>query len=127
MWKILGDSGYAIKKYLLTPLLETRNRPEAAYNEAHIRTRVLIENTFGIWKRCFPILACGRRTKLELTMTATAILHNIAGRNLPPNLDDHNEELFQRLLDNGNINAIVNNVNNDGFRVRAQLINNYFA
>lgn len=54
---LLGDNGYALKPYLLTPLLEIRNDVERSYNTSHKRTRIIIENTFGIWKRSFPILA----------------------------------------------------------------------
>jgi hypothetical protein len=78
---LLGNNGYALKPYLLTPLLEPRNQAERRYNNSHKRTRVIIENTFGIWKRRFPILAYGCRTKLSLTLdiiVATAVLHNIA-------------------------------------------------
>ncbi|KAK5648390.1 hypothetical protein RI129_003282 [Pyrocoelia pectoralis] len=129
---MLGDSGYAIKPYLLTPLLETRTRAEQRYNESHIRTRVIVENTFGIWKRRFPILAYGCRTKVPLTMNiivATAILHNIArnsGEDLPPNANEHNEQRFLKLLNRANIPAVVRPQNNAGFGVRNHLINNYF-
>lgn len=121
----------------MTPLLQTQTRAEARYNEALIRTRVIVENTFGIWKRRFPIMAYGCRTKLPLTLNmiiATAVLHNIArnaGEELPPNEPEHNEELFQQLLNRGRIDEILNNAvdqrNNNGFQVRRQLIDNFFV
>nr|CAH7735091.1 unnamed protein product [Callosobruchus chinensis]CAH7763288.1 unnamed protein product [Callosobruchus chinensis] len=80
---LLGDSGYAAKPYLLTPLLA----PD-------IRTRNVVERTIGIWKRRFPILAYGCRLKLSTTLTiivATAVIYNICKQNgepNPPNIDD---------------------------------------
>lgn len=75
----------------MTSLLHTRNRAEACYNEAFIRTRVTVENAFGIWKQRFPIMAYGCKTKIQTTLNtimATAVLHNIAraaAEDLPPN------------------------------------------
>lgn len=44
----IGDSGYPLKKYLLTPI-PTRNftEGELSYNRAHKKTRVVIERAFG--------------------------------------------------------------------------------
>ncbi|XP_050505022.1 putative nuclease HARBI1 [Diabrotica virgifera virgifera] len=78
---LLGDSGYACKKYLLTPLLNPQTRSEQAYNRAHIRTRNVIERAFGVWKRRFPCLSVGMRIKEQTTLAvivATAVLHNMA-------------------------------------------------
>lgn len=112
-------------------MLETRTEAERRYNESHIRSRVPVENTFGIWKRRFPILAYGCRTKINNTMNiivATAILHNVArdaGEEIPQNEDN---DLIQGLLDNANVPVIENNVNDiDGFQARRDLINNYFS
>ncbi|GAB6027100.1 hypothetical protein CHUAL_000025 [Chamberlinius hualienensis] len=66
---------------MLTPLLNPITEAEKSYNEAHIKTRVVVKNTFRIWKRRFPILAYGSRIKVQNTMAviiATAIVHNIA-------------------------------------------------
>lgn len=54
---------------------------EVLYNESQIRSRVLIEHTFGVWKRKFPVLAYGGRLKLEtmlIVIVSTGVLHNIA-------------------------------------------------
>nr|XP_022908870.1 putative nuclease HARBI1 [Onthophagus taurus] len=78
---LVGDSGYRNTKYLVTPLLNTRNRVEELYNESLIRTRNPVERQYGVWKRRFPVLALKLRLKLETAMTvivATAVLHNIA-------------------------------------------------
>ncbi|KAI4455387.1 hypothetical protein MML48_9g00011346 [Holotrichia oblita] len=77
----LGDSGYPLKKYFLTPHPNPQTHGEILYNESLIRTRNMIERTIGIWKRRFPILAYGLRLKLETSLTtiiATSVLHNIA-------------------------------------------------
>ena len=44
---LLGDCGYACKKYLLTPLRNVETTPEKIYQKAHIKTRNLIERFFG--------------------------------------------------------------------------------
>ena len=84
---LLGDSGYACRPYLLTPLLAPRTHPERRYNVAHIRTRNTVERTFGVLKRMFPCLKMSLRTKLSTTLTiivATAVLYNfVRGREDP--------------------------------------------
>lgn len=51
------------------------------YNEIQSRTRMVVERTFGIWKRRFPCLSRGLSLKL-LTCTgvvsACAVLHNLS-------------------------------------------------
>lgn len=63
---LLGDSGYALTRYMMTPLPESTNftRAEKLYQEAQIRTRNVVERAFGIWKRRFPILSKGLNVKL---------------------------------------------------------------
>ncbi|KAK5643421.1 hypothetical protein RI129_007266 [Pyrocoelia pectoralis] len=109
---LLGDSAYPLRRYLLTPLLQTNNAAEQLYNENHIRTRGRVEKLFGIWKRRSPVLAYGGRLKLNNTLTvivATAVLHNIArnmGEELPPCGD--NEEQLNNNVNQGNLNINYN-------------------
>ncbi|KAJ8914054.1 hypothetical protein NQ315_017573 [Exocentrus adspersus] len=76
-----GDSVYSLKDYLMTPLINPITRAEEMCNRCHISTRSVVERTFDIWKRRFPILSLGIRTKIPFAqkiITATAVLQNIA-------------------------------------------------
>ncbi|XP_052772686.1 putative nuclease HARBI1 [Mya arenaria] len=53
---ILGDSGYACSRYLMTPYRVADTNQKTNFNMGLCRTRVLIECTFGRWKRRFGIL-----------------------------------------------------------------------
>ena len=39
---LVGDSGYACRSYLMTPLLNPRNEAEVRYNDAQRRTRIVM-------------------------------------------------------------------------------------
>lgn len=87
---LLGDNGYPLRTYLLTPYLDPQTRAQERYNRAHKRTRNCVERMYGVWKRRFPVLSMGLRTKMQTTLkiiVATAVLHNIAIQtrdNIPP-------------------------------------------
>ena len=78
---LVGDSGYACRRYLLTPLLNPVSNAEQAYNRAQTSARNCIERTNGVLKRRFPALKYGMRLKTENVLSvivAVVVLHNIA-------------------------------------------------
>ena len=81
---------------LITPYSNPAPGAQTAFNLAHSRTRVRIENTFGIWKSRFQCL-CGLRVCPEREcdiIVACTVLHNIAilHKDLPPLFDPFLEE-----------------------------------
>ena len=94
---LLGDSGYPCKKYLLTPYANPDTPSKQRFNTAHGRTRVRIEQTFGILKRRFSCLQRGIRLSPEkacIVIMACVILHNIGidRRDIIPSADDEHPE-----------------------------------
>lgn len=125
---LLGDSGYACSNFLLTPLLETHTQAEQLYNESQIRTRNVIERSFGVWKRRFVALAFGLRIKsltAQAVIVATAVLHNIARDEAEPDsLADFDVEAALEELE---IQEVQYHNGIDNANVRRSLIDTYFA
>lgn len=53
----LGDSGYPLKKWLLTPFAQPSNQQEQRYNSSHCSTRNTVERAFGVLKSRFRYLS----------------------------------------------------------------------
>ncbi|XP_058877959.1 putative nuclease HARBI1 [Acipenser ruthenus] len=81
---LIGDNGYSLKKWLMTPVLSPQTAGENAYNEAHRRTRSAIESTFGMLKMRFRCLDRSGGAlqysvkKVAEIFVACCVLHNIA-------------------------------------------------
>ena len=123
---VLGDNGYPLRDWLLTPILRPQNRAEIRYNSAHSRTRVRIEHTFGILKARFAVLSRGPMSKNPATasqmMGTCFILHNIATRqrdHISPlarhSIVDHQRQHLDGVVEGGN-----------GQAKRQEIIQNYF-
>lgn len=78
---LLGDSGYPISPWLMTPFKPAEGAQEKHYNTVHARQRVIIERVFGQIKQRFPILQNRIRLDLEKipkVIACCAALHNIS-------------------------------------------------
>lgn len=106
---LLGDSNYSLKTYLMTPYLNPRVAHMQRYNTAHCRTRVLIEQTFGLLKRRFSCLHNELRLspkRARVTVVACCVLHNIGINrgDIISNSDDNDfnaEDVIDGVVDMG--------------------------
>ncbi|XP_049794950.1 putative nuclease HARBI1 [Schistocerca nitens] len=78
---ILGDEGYGIAPWLITPFQNPETPDERAYNRLHSKERAIIERCIGQVKRRFPILQNKIRlaqTKIPSVIIACFVLHDVA-------------------------------------------------
>ena len=81
--RLIGDSGYRLLAFLLTLYRNPTEDWQVAYNRALLRTRVIVEQAFGILKRRFACLSIPLRLKPDRAckvIVTCVILHNIARR-----------------------------------------------
>ncbi|CAC5420129.1 HARBI1 [Mytilus coruscus] len=91
---LLGDSGYPLKSWLLTPLGNPSTPQELRFQKAHCKTRNTVERAFGVLKQRF---RCLHKTGGALsykpergtnTIESCFRLHNLAlDNNVPLNRD----------------------------------------
>ncbi|XP_017469373.1 PREDICTED: putative nuclease HARBI1 isoform X2 [Rhagoletis zephyria] len=79
---LLGDSGYPLEPWLLTPIPSPSSANEELFNTVHIKARNTIERAFGVLKSRFRCLSKERVLKYTHTNAAfiiytCAIFHNI--------------------------------------------------
>jgi hypothetical protein len=101
---LLGDEGYPISQWLITPFRQPNTHQERNFNKIFTKERVIIERCFGQLKRRFPILHYKVRldlVKIPSTIVACFVFHNIA-KNLC-DIDD-----FPEITDNCDTNSEVN-------------------
>uniref|UniRef100_A0A6M2DUE2 Putative nuclease harbi1 n=1 Tax=Xenopsylla cheopis TaxID=163159 RepID=A0A6M2DUE2_XENCH len=91
---ILGDSGYPLEPWLLTPYRNPANDIEERYNTMHKRARNVIERTFGIIKSRFRCLLRHRVLHYDPAAAGKIIyavltLHNMCKKqNIPLDQDE---------------------------------------
>ncbi|KAJ8968733.1 hypothetical protein NQ314_002147, partial [Rhamnusium bicolor] len=79
---LLGDSGYPLQPWLLTPILRPQNAQERRYNEAHMSVRNVVERCIGVLKQRFRSIFKHRVLNYDPYRAAhiiysCAILHNL--------------------------------------------------
>ncbi|RVE53078.1 hypothetical protein evm_002175 [Chilo suppressalis] len=81
-----GDSGYAQRPYMMTPILGAEeNSPEGHYNKLHATARNTVERTFSVLKGRFRCLLVHRvlhyhPDTVAKIVIACCVLHNICNR-----------------------------------------------
>lgn len=140
-FSIVGDSGYALRPWMLIPNEEAEDgSPEADYNDCQTSTRNIIERVNGTLKMRFRCLLKHRvlhykpETASKIINTCCA-LHNLCiQNNLPevPPEDDDDEDIFhdgifpndiqQQVIDNQNISLL-----NKGRELRTRIVRQYFT
>ncbi|XP_063952168.1 putative nuclease HARBI1 [Lytechinus pictus] len=120
---LLGDSGYALHPWLMTPILNPQNQAQRAYNQSHCRTRALIEQVNGQLKNKFRCLIGQglqmRPDRASNFILACAVLHNISKQLRQP------EVLFD-VEANDDIVEQVDHAPN-GVEARNVIIENHFS
>lgn len=121
---LLGDEGYGIEPWLMTPFHNPNNDVQISYNNLLKRERVIIEQCFGQLKRRFPILKYVCRVKLDSVpniVIACFILHNIAKVLADADFQEGGEG------DYGNDHPVLENLDDLNVRARGQQVRQHLA
>lgn len=123
---LLGDSGYPLRRYLLTPFADVETAAQEKYNKALCHTRVKIECCFGILRNRFqclmkPLRVIGPEASGNVILSCM-VLHNLAIRE---------RDLFEP-LPQGNYpwladGPLGDNNNEEGKRIRNHFVNSFFS
>lgn len=93
---LLGDSGYAQRDWMMTPILHAApNSPEEYYTKRHVGTRNVVERCFGVLKSRFRCLLAHRvmhydPVKAGKIFNACAVVHNLIN---DPSFPIENDEI----------------------------------
>jgi hypothetical protein len=102
---LLGDSGYPLETWLMTPYRSATSLQEIKYNKVQASCRVVIEQAFGRLKsrwRAMKLLYCGGHEHAVMLIETACMLHNWCQRNegvwVPPDDEDDDDGAADELL-----------------------------
>jgi len=125
---LLGDSGYPLSPFLMTPVINATTAADQAYNKRHSKTRNTIERAFGLLKMRFRCLhktgGCLQSppTGCVHIICTCAVLHNICIDNHVPAPSADVE-----IEDNDDLPPPATTNNDNGARIRSRLIERRFT
>ncbi|XP_050065584.1 putative nuclease HARBI1 isoform X1 [Aphis gossypii] len=134
---LLGDSGYALRPWLLTPFLNVEaNTPEYRFNEVFCRARSTIERCNGVLKMRFRCLLKDRTlhyspNKASKIVLACVVLHNLCIEENVPLINEEVEDddfgIYQA-VDNEEMSQSRQNPELvAGLRFRQNIVNRLFT
>lgn len=128
---LLGDSGYPLEPWLMTPVPNAQTDAERLFNERHMKARQIVERCIGLLKNRFRCISRERILKYDpktagLIINSCIILHNMM-------IEFNNGEyaIFPNEDDNANERRgedVENAIDmNQGIAIRNNIIENYFT
>ena len=124
---LLGDSGYGLTHYLMTPYDNPVTPEQRRFNRAHKSTRCSVERSIGQLKKRFYCLHHGLRVSPErasMIIGACSILHNIA---IIRNEEPFEDELDENFECDGPVEPLQGTVLERGQMMRNHITETFFA